>query len=490
MLLRYLILCITSIAICGCAVNPNAPAQKPSTPVPTTATSSLIDIPISIQYAYLEETLNQAVPDILFWETGQVFECPRPIKKCTWQLGVRRNGRVTVAPTAAGKLLVKVPVETYGGRVDAEFFVTKSTRKEAKASRGEIDPEASTHADIYASVVIAPTIEMTLNPNWAINPGIALDIEVQAADVNFKGVTVHVRTVLRDAINKQKSKVESALVATVEKISFRPQVAQAWQALSGSYRVVDSPAAWVTLQPVRVRAENPKFTPVALKFGVGVEATLRTFEQTEKPDAPLPPPIPDLQIVPQVQGAYKLAVPIHISIASINKVLEPFIGRQFEFFIGDKKILAEVLEGRVYANGPDLVLYVRAIAPKVVAGVFSIKVGAFINGTPYFDTANRSVGLTDFDFDVNTNVLLLDKAAWFLHGKLKDEINKSLVFQVGGQLDTVKTSLAKVLAKVAVSDRISLAGTVDDLSVKTISVTGDYLSVDTEASGKLSAVIE
>jgi hypothetical protein len=244
------------------------------------------------------------------------------------------------------------------------------------------------------------------------------------------------------------------------------------------------------LQPARVRAENPKFTPTALKFGVGIDATLRTFVQTDKPDAPPALPIPDLQVVPQVRGAYKLAVPIHVSLASINKVLEPFVGKQFEFLIGDKKVLAEVLEGRVYANGPDLVLYLRVIAPKVVAGVLSIKVGAFINGTPYFDTTSRSVVLKDFDFDVNTNVLLLDKAAWFLHGKLKDEISKSLVFQVGDQLDTAKTSLANVLKKVVVSDRISLVGTVNDLSVKSVSVTGDYLSVDAEASGKLSAVIE
>lgn len=255
--------------------------------------------------------------------------------------------------------------------------------------------------------------------------------------------------------------------------------------------MVDAPTAWVSFEPVKVLAENPKFTPAALKFGVGIESNLRTFMEPDKPPVPAVKPLADLDVVPQVQGIYRLALPVHVSMTSVNQVLSTFVGKRYEFDIGSKKVQVEVIEGRVYANGPDLVVYVRVNAPKVIAGVFALKVGAFINGAPSFDTTARAVTLESFDFDVNTNVELVDRAAaWFLHGKLKDEIYKSLVFHVGGELDALKASLATTLRKLPVADRISLKGTVDALAVKSIAVTGGYLSVESEANGGISAVIE
>lgn len=488
MFVKSLTLCLAAVALAGCAVNPKPPEPKPPTAFPTTTTSSLIELPVSVQYAFIEDTINQAVPDVLLNKTGQVFDCP--LKKCTWQLIVRRNGRITATPTADGALLVRVPVRTEAGRIDAELFLAGEDPSAPKIAKDGPSPQASTHVDISVTVVAVPTVAVALNPNWSLNPNIQLEIEVQTADVVIKGYKVSVRGKLREAINNEKPKIVAGIVAAMEKINLRPPVDQAWQSLFGAYKVVDTPTAWVTFEPIKVLAENPKFTPAALKLGVGIESNLRTFVQASKPTTPAAQPLPDLVVVPQVQGAYRIALPIHVSMGSVNQALAPFIGKEFEFQIGSKMVQVEVLEGRVYANGPDLVVYVKAKAPRIVAGIFSLKVGAFINGTPYFDTGTRAVGLKDFDFDVNTNVLLLDKAAWFLHGKLKDEINKSMVFQVGGQLDTLKTSLAATLKKLPVSDRISVQGTVDNLSVKSIAITGDYLSVEAEASGKIAAVAE
>lgn len=488
MFLKSLTLCLATVALAGCAVNPKPPEPKPPTTLPTNNTSSLIELPVSVQYAFIEDTINQAVPDVLLKKSGQVFDCP--LKKCTWQLTVRRNGRITATPTAKGALLVRIPVKTEAGRIDAELFLAGDGPSAPKSGENGPAPEASTHVDIFVDVTAVPSVEVALTPNWTLKPKIQLEIEVKTADVVIKGVTVSVRSVLRKAINNEKPKIETAIVAAIEQINLRPPVDTAWQALFGAYKLVETPAAWVTLEPMKLIAENPKFTPAALKFGVGIESNLRTFVQANKPTTPTAKPLPDLAVVPQVQGSYQLALPLHVSMDSVNQALAPFIGKEFEFQIGSKTVQVEVLEGRVYANGPDLVVYVKAKAPKIVGGIFSLKVGAFINGTPYFDAGSRAVGLKDFDFDVNTNVQLLDKAAWFLHGKLKDEINKSMVFKVGSQLDTLKTSLAATLKKLAVTDRISIQGTVERLSVKSIAITGDYLSVEAEANGKITAVAE
>lgn len=473
--MRQALLAISVFALVdltACSVIPKAPETKPPIVSTPAAELSTLEARANVPNNVLTNAVNNAVPDQLFWITGErINDCP--VTECSYQIRVLRNGPITVGHNGRGQVVLTMPIRTADGRVDVMKNVFGARIRE--------------HADFNAAVTGTVAMGFGLQPNWTIisSPQLSFHVEVAEVRVTVAGipVTISMRGKLRDLLNGQRASLENKIAEALRgKLDFKKAAADVWAKLHTVQQISGQPPIWLLVDPVAIKAENPKADNTGLYLAMGVDAYLATHIQQDPPPTPSAEALPNLQVVPAVKGRYKLATPIRVSVEEVNKQLTPLIGKDFEFEAGDKKITAKLVQGRLYTNGPDLVAYAKVKKQ----GFFPLWVGAYLNGTPQYDTANTLVYLDPFDFDVATNVLLLDKAEWFFHGKIREALQQAARYNIGDELAKLRQMLADKLNSINLGDHVILHGTVDTLKPLSIYTTQDMLNVEALAEGSLN----
>ncbi|USX21737.1 DUF4403 family protein [Oxalobacteraceae bacterium OTU3REALA1] len=462
---RVLSVCSILVILVGCSINPTKPQEKPPASPPPTQISS-IEVPITVPYSVIEAAVNTALPQQLFWASNQYFDCPGAIAPCTWQVGINRNGPVTVS-NAEKKLVFKVPIKTDGARVD-------------------INPGFKTHADAFVDVVIIPTVTFSLNEQWKLVPTVTVQVDVREASAQWKNISITFKTKLRELFEQRKSGIESLInTALKEKFDISGYATTGWNSLNGNFKINSAPATWLTVRPTAIMAEVPKGTSEGLRVALGIDAYLDVVAQDATPPIPSSTPLPPLQIVDTVTGKFNLSVPSKLSFNTINSTLDSFKGKDFVFDVGGKSIHAEIIEADTYGNGPDLVVHTKVRANRLVIGIFPLTVGAYVNGTPKVNPEQKTLRFDPFDYDIATSSLLLNKAEWYFHGKLKEELQGSLKVEYETTLNDLKATLSRTLETLVISDRVIVNGTVDTLDLNTAYVTQDGIVIAANASGRL-----
>lgn len=464
----------STIGLNGCSEIPKAPEAKPPVDPPKVELSRL-EVNAKASYSFLTEQLNRAIPNQLYWATGQpVDHCP--VSECSYQVRVLRNGSVSVGHDSSGRIIVNLPVRTADGRIDAMKRV--------------LGAKIRKHADFTANVTATASLRFTLKPNWSAVPDAQLSFRVHSAEarIGFPGgsVGISVRGKLTDVLNGQRSRLARTIVGALDgKINFKQEAEAAWTQLHSVTQLAEKPPIWLVADPVSLKVENPKGTTDGLRLAIGLDAYLSAHAQSGAPIAPEPEALPSLNVVQNIDGRYKLSLPMRVSVDEINAQLSKLIGKDYQFEGAGKTITAKLIDGKVYTNGPDLVVYAEVRAAKVFLGIFPLKVGAYLNGTPRYDRDATTVYLNQLDYDIDTNNLLLDKAEWFFHGKIRESLQGALRMDVGEDISSARQFLAEKLINMPIGENVVLNGTVDKLEPKSIYTTKGALAVDAVAEGSI-----
>lgn len=467
-------LLLSAAILSGCTIEPNAPTEmKPADRPP--AELSTLEVTVDLPYAVIERELNQAIPNQLYWKTGQRIEdCP--VDECSFQVRVLRDGNITVKHDNSGRVVVHLPIRTTDGRMDAmQKLAVAKVRK---------------HADFSASATATVTLGFSLQPDWTLLPTASLAFHVKRAKarVGFPGgsVGISVKGKMTDALNGQRDSLERKIVqALTDKVDFRPDLASAWRQLHGSWRSSDQTPVWLVVDPVSLQAANPTSTDASLRLVAGVDAYLSTHVQQAMPDRPSPEALPNLKVVQNMSGRYRLSVPISLSLVEVNRQLERLVGREFTFKTAGRKITAKLIDGHAYVNGSDLVVYAKFRAGRVVFGLFPVTVGVYLNGTLKFDASSSTLSVHRFDYDSDTNNLLLDKTEWFFHGTIREALQAELRHDFAEELVRARQQAAENVRAIRINDHMILRGTVDKFAPRAIYTTAKEINVDVLVEGEL-----
>ena len=382
--------------------------------------------------------------------------------------------------TVTVKSLVNLPIQIVG-RIDImERVAIFRVRK---------------HQDFSASVTATVTLEFALQPNWSIVPSAEIAFQVHQAevhlDLHIAKVEISFRGEVAKELNKKRDDYQRKIVEVIKgSLDFHSDVVNAWGQLHNSHRLSDQPSVWLVTDPVSFQAANLIAAETGLRVScVGIDAYLSTHIQQERPDPPHPEALPDLNIVQDMSGHYKLSLPIRIYVDEANRQLNGLLGTEYMFEVAGKKISAKLINGHAYVNGPNLVVYVKVRANTAVFGLFPITVGAYLNGTPTYDIASNTVFLDRCDYDADTNNLLLDQVEWFLHGAIRESLEDTLRFDITEELDRAHQLVAENLDTVRLSKHIMLHGTVDKFSPRAIYTAEKTINVDVLAEGQLKAAL-
>lgn len=471
---------LSALCLSACSVIPKAPPMNPHVNPPGAGELSTLEVVVTAPSAVIAKEINQAIPNELYWATGQPIDnCP--VNECSYQVRVLRDGNISVGHDGNGGLVINLPIRTSEGRIDAMKRV--------------LGTRVRKHADFAANVTSTITLNFALQPNWSARPDAQLAFDVHSAEarIGFPGgsVGLSVRKMLKGLLNGQRDKLQRIITdALKDKVDFRSEAANAWHQLHGVSRLNEKPPVWLVVDPESLKAENPKAGADGLRVAVGIDAYLSAYAQQDAPPPPKPEALPNLQVVPNIDGRYKLSLPVRVSLEEINQQVSILIGKEFTFEAAGKTINAKLIDGRVYTNGPDLVVYAEVRAAKVLLGVFPIRVGAYLNGTPKYDAELTTLHLDPFEYDADTNNLLLDKAEWYFHGKIRESIQKALQLNIGDKLDSTRQLITEKLRNMPLGEHVILHGTVDKLEPRAIYTTEESLNLDALAEGGIKVELK
>ena len=467
------VLLLSAISLGACSVEPDAPKEKPLSERPATDLSTL-EVAVNLPYAVIEQEISKAIPNELHQIKGQpIKNCP--VDECSFEARFLRNGDVSVKHDGSGRVVVNLPIHIVG-RADImkRVFISRMRK----------------HQDFSASVTAIVTLGFALQPDWSIAPTAEIAFHVHRAeahlDLSIATIGISFRGEVAKALNKKRDYFQRKIVEAIKgSLDFRPDVANAWNQLHSSHRISNRPSVWLVADPVSFQAANLIAEDAGLRVVAGIDAYLRARIQQERPDPPRPEALPDLNIVQDMSGHYKLSLPVSISVDEANRQINGLLGTEYLFEAVGKKISAELIGGHAYVNGPDLVVYVKVRANKAVFGLFPITVGAYLNGTPAYDAASATVFLDRFDYDADTNNLLLDQAEWFLRDAIRESLKTALRFDITEELDRAHQLMAENLDAMRLNEHVTLYGTVDEFSPRAVYTAEKTINVDMLAEGRL-----
>ena len=473
------VLLLSAVSLSACSVEPDAPRKKPLSERPATDLSTL-EVAVDLPYAVIEQELNKAIPNELHQIKGQPIKKKNcPVDECSFEARFLRDGDISVEHDGNGKVIVNLPIHIVG-RVDImERVAIFRVRK---------------HQDFSASVTATVTLGFALRPNWSIVPTAEIAFQVHRAEVHLDLLVasfgVSFRGEVAKELNKKRDDYQRRIVEAIKgSLDFRSDIANAWGQLHNSHHLSDRPSVWLVTDPISFQAANLIAEDAGLRVVAGIDAYLSTHIQAERPDSPHPEALPDLNIVQNMSGHYKLSLPVSISVDEANRQLNDLLDTEYLFEVAGKKILAKLIDGHAYVNGPDLVVYVEVRANAAAFGLFPITVGAYLNGTPTYDAASTTVFLDRFDYDADTNNLLLDQVEWFLRGTIRENLEDALRFDIAEELDRAHQFMAENLDAVRLNERVTLYGTVDKFSPRAIYTAEKTINVDVLAEGQLKAAL-
>ena len=159
------------------------------------------------------------------------------------------------------------------------------------------------------------------------------------------------------------------------------------------------PNLWLEVRPVRAIAAQPQIDGSAVTLLVGVQAQTRIVPNQTKPDCPFPQ---QLDLVPQANGAGRIAVPIDIPFTEVSRLLETqFAGKTFPED-GTGEFAATIKQATIAAAGDRLLISLLVHVKK--SGFFAIGADAtvYVWGRPVLDQDRQILRFTDVALDVQS----------------------------------------------------------------------------------------
>jgi hypothetical protein len=472
---RYLILCL-SFELTACSAIPKAPDTKQPVPRLTAETSS-IELHVDLPYSVIGNYIDDALPDQIFQATDEPIEkCP--LSECTYSVRLLRNGHINITHNDNGRLVVKVPIRTADGRIDAMMQV--------------LGVPIRKHVEFSADLTATAELDLSLQPDWSIAPDPTLSFLVHSADVHIPlagmTITVPMRTIMSDQLNSQHHPLHNRLSRIIrDKVNIKPLVSGAWRDLHNVFKINEAPSLWLTLDPVSMNAANPVVTDTGVHMAAGMEAVMTVCAQQKAPALPVSEALPKVAVMPHVDNKYRVFIPVILSTDEITRQLHPLIGKEYNVTTSRKKITARISDIHVYSNGPDLVVYMEVKAKNIILGFLPVRIGAYLYGTPGYNQKESEAFLDPFDFNTGTTIFLDKEAESLLHGKIQTILQSKLHISIGNEISIARCLISDKITSLPLGNNLYLQGTVERLEPVGVYTTSEGVIINTIAEGRLSA---
>jgi len=328
------------------------------------------------------------------------------------------------------------------------------------------------HGTGEGALTVYATSRPRLRPDWSVALDMSEGFRWQEPPVlQILGFRINLTRYIEPKIRDQVSRVQRDAAASVAAINIRGKAETAWRQMFTPVRIIDSPAAWLTMTPSSVAFSGMRARGNALEGSIEIAGSTATTIGSE-PIPTAPTPLPALAKDVENPGQFAVIVPIDISYDQIREKIQSFMTARAQ---NDEPRVKEI---SVYPS-----------AGKIVAGLH-LESGSdagdtwvYVTVTPVIDANMQTLRFSDLSITANSPTEDASSATLSNPGFLQDlQQQLSQTFQTEWQaaLASANTRLSRPLG-----DGFRSEGHLASAGLSGISLLPSGLRINLRASGEL-----
>lgn len=382
-------------------------------------------------------------------------------------------GTLTMTGAADGTLSVNIPFQFSGwARVSKKIFGRVIQKRE----------------DIEGQAIASLTLTPTLNPDWRITAKTISNISIQKADIEILGITLSVRHILTELVREAVlPKLENLIVKYITNIDVKTRVAGLWTKFYEPIVLNQEPPIVLIIEPLEILAQKLFSDGENLFLNFGIKTYIQANIGDVSTDAAsLAGPrsdLPNIHFVDSLESGYHIIAPVELTYTIIEDFAKPHVEKAHNL----KGIETFVENLMLYGSGTQLVAGVGFSMPSLEA-----KGQLYMLGTPVYDATTMLLSVTEFDYSLTTQSLLLEIAESVGEGifpNLRTTVEEKLVFPLEEQITALREKLSDVIADRPIGSYVRLHGTVDTITPEALYLTQEGVRLPVRLQGNLTCEI-
>lgn len=428
--------------------------SEPFTPVP-----SIINVPIEIKTAALEQMINEQLPALLFETDTMTVGAVKNVKVRVW-----KGDSIRLSLTG-DELKYDVPV-----RIWMQFSFTV----------GALGLSHTEYQEVEAGISLQFSSRLVIKNDWKIitmtkSQGYQWTTEPV---VKVRFLTIPVKPIA-DLILARSHKKFGELVdkGVNSSLDIKKLLHPVWCQIQKPMRLSEFPPLWLRLTPQSVSMTQLAGDGRMITSSVGITSVAETFIGDE-PVTKMVDSIPALSVPGKIDSSFVLNLYSEVTYESASELMKTYLlGRSFT--AGRREVIIQ-----------DVSLYGTegyAIVSLDFTGSYRGKV--YVLGRAVYDSATTTISIEDLEFDVSTKNTLHSTADWLFHGIIIDKIQPFLRFPLKEKMLESQLMVQKMLCNSNVSKNVYVNGFIDSLSIGGVRITDRALQAVVLAKGNLTLSI-
>ena len=278
-----------------------------------------------------------------------------------------------------------------------------------------------------------------------------------------------------DATSEVKKQVKAELKQLEEDIDKQIEAIDIRSDLKSTWKELQEPIAidgygFLYINPTVASVSDLTFSKNKVAVDINLKVAPMVSTETLQIKAQ---PLPDLKEFKKTKGI-QMGIDISASYDSLSSIANKELrGKELKF--KRKKIIINELkiEG---SQDNRMVFSLHFEGSK--NGVF------YLTALPVFDTLTQKISMENMSFEIETKSLLLNTARWLFNDRILQELEKNAIFDLNPYLMDAQTTITKEL-NVPLTKEVDMSGSIDDMRIKEIFLTSNYLILRSELKGQL-----
>jgi hypothetical protein len=440
-------------------IQPEEPAFVPFDEAPVTK-GSRINIPITFEVKHLERKINTVLSGEFYSDDS--FETDSENLKIT--LSTYKRTKIKLK---GNKMVTIIPLNVVS-EVQLEKKVLGINIRKRQKLNFKVDLEFESEYGINHDWQIITKTHLK-DLHWKEEP------KVKVAFLNIK-VTKIVEKILKEKEKHLLSKIDKEIK---DNIHIEKIIAKIWKDIQKPILVNRQVKnVWLKLDPHAVTTSPIYSDGKYIIINTSIDGQLHSIID-DSVSAFTVKEIPKLKILKTLQDEFDLNVKSEVLFSEINRLLADSLEGKILEVSGHK---IKVKNAHMKGNGKNLILKLD------VGG--DTKGTLYFTGKPVFDPEKQALTITDFNFDVNTEEIIVKVADWLYHDEFRDKIQKVLYLPLGDKLRQIPLLIENAVAKGKMGQKIDLSIYRMIVVPEDIVIRPEGIHITLNAKGKVGLFLE
>ncbi|WP_291724366.1 DUF4403 family protein [Bernardetia sp.] len=431
---------------------------------------SFLEVPIAFSVEQIEQKINQAIKGTLY--ADQSFE------------DKQSDGlKIRVKKVDNIKISVKENVMYYS--VPLHIWVSKRMLKTRFFGK-----KIEKTKEIDFSLRIQLRSEINLNSDWKLETQTKYTgIEwIKKPKLKVLGINFDLAGLLESQLLQKKNDLERVIDKATSNLKIiEKEVSKIWIKIQEPILIEKkiSNGTWLLAEPIQIEASKIEGKDKKLFITTRLKTFLRTVvakKKGEKPSVAFKklPSLKQNYLLNSNQNDFELNLRGELPYKAINDLLSEQV-KDTVLIVPNTDYKLKINDVEVFGSGKQLFMKLQ------ITG--DVNSTIYLNGTPRFDSLDKSLHFDNFDYNLQSEEYLLTAADWMLKATVKEEIQKLLVLPMDNYIKKLPNIIQTALSK-GKTGKTALFDLQDfDLLPRFIQVDKEHIRIYVKATGKVGIEI-